>query len=115
MRDRHHAQAGIVLERAASAGAGEGVHPGGARPGALQRRPARPRARASFEALLEVDPASHYGHFALGESLRKPLGREREAWTHLRLACALALRGPRSTVRRWRDSPHPRVPASLDR
>ena len=32
------------------------------------------RARATFEALLEVDPSSHYGHFALGQSLKR-LGR----------------------------------------
>ena len=47
------------------------------------------RSRETFEALLEVDPSSHYGHFALGQSLKK-LGREREAWTHLRLAVALS-------------------------
>jgi Flp pilus assembly protein TadD len=46
------------------------------------------RSREVFEALLEVDPSSHYGHYALGQSLRK-LGRDREAVTHLRLAVAL--------------------------
>ena len=47
------------------------------------------RARETFEALLEIDPSSHYAQFALGQSLKK-LGREREAWVHLRLAVALS-------------------------
>ena len=47
------------------------------------------RAREAFEALLEVDPSSHYGHYARGPGL-KQLGREHQAWTHLRLAVALA-------------------------
>jgi Flp pilus assembly protein TadD len=88
MRDRHHAQAAIVLERAARLEPGKASileALGRARHNAGQHE----SARATFEALLEVDPASHYGHFALGESLRK-LGREREAWTHFRVACALA-------------------------
>ena len=39
--------------------------------------PARPSGRAAtFEALLEIDPSSHYGHFALGQSLKR-LGRRR--------------------------------------
>jgi Flp pilus assembly protein TadD len=46
-------------------------------------------ARATFEALLEVDPSAHYAHYALGQSL-KQLGRTREARTHLRLAVALS-------------------------
>jgi tetratricopeptide (TPR) repeat protein len=46
-------------------------------------------SRATFEALLEIDPSSHYAQFALGQSLKK-LGREREAWVHLRLAVALS-------------------------
>jgi tetratricopeptide (TPR) repeat protein len=87
LRDRHHAQAAIVLERAAR------LEPGKA---SILEALGRARfnsgqheaARETFEALVAVDPASHYGHFALGESLRK-LGREREAWTHLRVAVAL--------------------------
>jgi tetratricopeptide (TPR) repeat protein len=88
MRDRHHAQAAIVLGRAAR------LEP---RKGSILEALGRARfnagqhaaAREAFEALLEVDPTSHYGHFALGESLRK-LGRDREAWTHLRVAVALS-------------------------
>ena len=46
-------------------------------------------ARATFEALLDIDPSAPYAQFALGQSLKK-LGREREAWVHLRLAVALS-------------------------
>jgi Flp pilus assembly protein TadD len=87
MHDRHHAQAAIVLERAARLEPGKASileALGRARYNAAQHE----AARATFEELVAVDPASHYGHFALGESLRK-LGREREAWTHLRVAVAL--------------------------
>jgi tetratricopeptide (TPR) repeat protein len=87
LRDRHHAQAAIVLERAARLEPGKASileALGRARFNAGQHE----AGRETFEALIAVDPASHYGHFALGESLRK-LGREREAWTHLRVAVAL--------------------------
>jgi tetratricopeptide (TPR) repeat protein len=47
------------------------------------------RSRETFDALLEIDPSSHYAQFALGQSLKK-LGREKEAWVHLRLAVALS-------------------------
>jgi tetratricopeptide (TPR) repeat protein len=95
LRDRHHAQAAIVLERAARLEPGKAsiLEPlGRARFNAGQHE----AARETFEALVAVDPASHYGHFALGESLRK-LGLEREAWTHLRVAVALS---PSSAVYR---------------
>jgi|SRR4051794_4513131 Flp pilus assembly protein TadD len=95
MRRRHHAQAAVVLERAAR------LEPGrGSILEALGRayfNSAQPeRARETFEALLEVDPSSHYGHFALGQSLKR-LGRPDEARTHLRLAVALE---PRSALYR---------------
>lgn len=88
IRHRHHAQAAVVLERAAR------LEP---RKGSILEALGRAyfnsaqhdRARETFEALLEVDPSSHYGHYALGQSLKR-LGREREARTHLRLAVALA-------------------------
>src|SRR3954451_16965561 len=88
MRRRHHAQAAVVLERAAR------LEPGrGSILEALGREffnsPQPDRARGTFEALLDVDPSSHYGHFALGQSLKR-LGRRREAGTHLRLAVALS-------------------------
>ena len=85
---RHHAQAAIVLDRAARLEPSKGSileALGRARYNSRQYE----LAREAFEALLEVDPSSHYGHYALGQSL-KQLGREREAWTHLRLAVALA-------------------------
>jgi tetratricopeptide (TPR) repeat protein len=88
LRSRHHAQAAVVLERAAR------LEP---RKGSILEALGRAfynsgqheQARAAFESLLEVDPSSHYGHYALGQSL-KQLGRDGEAWTHLKLAVALA-------------------------
>jgi tetratricopeptide (TPR) repeat protein len=87
-RHRHHAQAVIVLGRAARLEPGRGsiLEPLGR---ACFMSGQHERARETFEALLAVDPSSHYGHFALGQSLRR-LGRNREAMTHLRLAVALA-------------------------
>ena len=81
---RHHAQAAIVLERA------DRLEPGkGSILEALGRAyynsGQAERAAVTFEALLEVDPSSHFGHFGLGQSLKR-LGRRNEAGTHLRLA-----------------------------
>jgi tetratricopeptide (TPR) repeat protein len=87
MRQRHNAQAVVVLERAARLEPGRGSileALGRAAFNAGQHE----RARQVFAALLEVDPSSHYGHYALAQSLRK-LGRGQEAVTHLRLACAM--------------------------
>lgn len=87
-RGRHHAQAAVVLARAARLEPGKGsILEALGRACYNYGQPER--ARETFEALLEVDPSSHYGHFALGQSLRR-LGRHREAWTHLRLAVALS-------------------------
>jgi tetratricopeptide (TPR) repeat protein len=85
---RHFAQAAIVLERA------DRLEP---RKGSILEALGRAyfnsgqaeSARVTFEALLDVDPSSHYGHFALGQSLKR-LGRRSEAGTHLRLAVALS-------------------------
>ena len=87
LRRRHNAQAATVLERAAA------LEPGrGSILEALGRAAfnAGNHARAYdvFEALLEADPASAYGHFALAQSMRK-LDRPKDAVVHLRLACAL--------------------------
>lgn len=88
MRGRHHAQASIVLERAARLephkgsileALGRAYYNSGQHEGAA----------ATFRALLEIDPSAHYAHYALGQSL-KQLGRLREARTHLRLAVALS-------------------------
>ena len=88
IRSRHHAQAAIVLERAARLEPGKGsiLEPlGRAYHHSGQFEP----ARETFEALLEVDPSAHWAHFALAASLRK-LDRVAEARTHLRIASALA-------------------------
>jgi tetratricopeptide (TPR) repeat protein len=85
---RHHAQAAIVLERAARLEPGKGSILEALGRAFFNSGQAE-RARQTFEALLEVDPSSHYGHFALGQSLKR-LGRRAEAGTHLRLAVALS-------------------------
>jgi Flp pilus assembly protein TadD len=85
---RHNAQAAIVLGRA------DRLEP---RRGSILEPLGRAcfmsgqldRAVEVFEALLEVDPSSHYGHYALGRALVR-LGRTDEGRTHLRLAVALA-------------------------
>ncbi len=87
IRSRHHAQAAIVLQRAAHEEPGKGsiLEPLGR---AYHHSRQYERARETFEALLEVDPSGHWAHFALAASLRK-LDRAAEARTHLRLAVAL--------------------------
>ena len=88
MRSRHEAQAALLLERAAR------LEPGR---GSIVEALARARFNAgqhelaftAFEELLTIEPASAYGHYGLGQSLKK-LGRPDEARTHLRLAVALA-------------------------
>ena len=87
IRSRHHAQAAVVLERAARAEPGKGsiLEPLGR---AYHHSGQFERARETFEALLDVDPSAHWAHFALATSLRK-LDRVAEARTHLRLAVAL--------------------------
>jgi len=84
---RHHAQAAIVLERAARAEPRKGsiLEPLGR---AYHHSGQFERARETFEQLLEVDPSAHWAHFAVAATLRK-LGRAPEARTHLRLAVAL--------------------------
>jgi Flp pilus assembly protein TadD len=88
IRSRHHAQAAVVLERAAREEPGKGsiLEPLGR---AYHHSGQYDRARETFEALLEVDPSAHWAHFALATTLRK-LGRTAEARTHLRLAVALS-------------------------
>ncbi|HEY8869261.1 MAG TPA: tetratricopeptide repeat protein [Candidatus Limnocylindrales bacterium] len=88
LRGRHHAQAAVVLERAARREPGKGsILEALGR--AYYNSGQHDRARETFEALLEVDPSGHYAHFALGQSL-KQLRHLREARTHLRLAVALS-------------------------
>lgn len=87
IRRRHHAQAAIVLERAAREEPRKGsiLEPLGR---AYHHSGQFERARETFEELLEVDPSAHWAHFALAATLRR-LDRTREARTHLRLAVAL--------------------------
>jgi Flp pilus assembly protein TadD len=93
MRQRHHAQAAVVLERAARAEPGKGsILEALGR--ACFNAGQHDRSRDVFERLLEIDPSSPFGHFGLGQSLKK-LGRTSEARTHLRLAVAL---DPRSAL-----------------
>jgi tetratricopeptide (TPR) repeat protein len=88
LRQRHFAQAAVVLERA------DRDEPGKASilealGRAYYNSGQHDRARETFEQLLEIDPSAHYAHFALGQAL-KQLGRRAEARTHLRLAVALS-------------------------
>lgn len=95
MRKRHDAQAAVLLERAAR------LEPGR---GSIVEALARARynsgqhllAREAFEELLLIDPSSHYGHYGLGQSLKR-LGHAAEARTHLRMAVALS---PQTTLYR---------------
>jgi tetratricopeptide (TPR) repeat protein len=85
---RHYAAAAIVLERA------DRLEP---RKGSILELLGRAyfmsrqwaAAAATFERLLEVDPTAHYGHYALGQTL-KHLGKLSSARLHLRLAVALS-------------------------
>lgn len=88
MRRRHHAQAAVILARAAKLEPGKGSIVealGRAYYNSGQHAP----AADAFRQLLEIDPSAAYGHYALGQSL-KHLGQRDEARTHLRLAVALA-------------------------
>ena len=89
---RHYAQAAIVLERADRLEPRKGSILEALGRAYFNSGQAEP-ARATFEALLDVEPASHYGHYALGQSLKR-LGRRSEAGTHLRLAVALSPETP---------------------
>ena len=85
---RHFAQAAIVLERAdrqepAKGSILEALDRAYFNSGQAEQ------ARATFEALLEIEPSSHYAHYAIGQSLKR-LGYSDRARTHLRLAVALS-------------------------
>ena len=88
LRARHHAQAAVILERAARMEPGKGsiVEALGR---AYYNSGQHGRAVVAFEELLEIDPSAAYGHYGLGQAL-KQVGRRGEARTHLRLAVALA-------------------------
>lgn len=88
LRRRHHAQAVVVLERAARL---EPMKGSIVEPLALACYNSGDYARAAeaFARLLEIDPAAPHAHFGLGQSLKR-LGRRDDARAHLRLAVALA-------------------------
>ena len=92
LRRRHNAQAAIVLARAAAMEPGRGSILEALGRAAFNSGD-HARALDVFEALLDVDPSSAYGHFALAQSMRK-LDRPKEAVVHLRLACALEPSSP---------------------
>ena len=85
---RHFAQAAIVLERADRQEPSKGSILEALGRAYFNSGQAE-RARATFEALLEIEPSSHYAHYAIGQSLKR-LGHADRARTHLRLAVALA-------------------------
>ena len=70
---RHFAQAAIVLERADRQEPAKGsILEALGRAYFNSNQPEE--ARRTFEALLEVEPSSHYAHYAVGQSLNR-LGR----------------------------------------
>ena len=89
---RHFAQAAIVLERADRQEPAKGSILEALGRAYFNSGQAE-RARATFEALLEIEPSSHYAHYAIGQSLKR-LGRTDRARTHLRLAVALSPHNP---------------------
>ena len=90
LASRHHAQAAIVLERASRLAPGkQSIVEALGR--AYYNSGQHQRARDAFSELLDLDPSAHYGHYALGQSLKR-LGHAEEARTHLKLAVALSPR-----------------------
>ena len=88
LKRRHHAQAAVLLERAARLEPGKGsIVEALAR--AYYNSGQHDRAAERFRELLDIDPSTAYGHFGLGQAL-KQLGKRDEARMHLRLAVALA-------------------------
>jgi Flp pilus assembly protein TadD len=92
LKRRHHAQAAVVLERAARLEPRKGsiIEALGR---AYYNSGQHQRAAEAFRELLEIDPSAAYGHFGLGQSL-KQMGQRDKARTHLRLAVALAPESP---------------------
>jgi Flp pilus assembly protein TadD len=88
LRGHHHAQAAIVLERAARLEPGKmSILEALGRAYFNSGQPER--SREAFGELLEIDPSAHYARYALGMSLKR-LGRLAEARTNLKLAVALS-------------------------
>ena len=88
LKRRHHAQAAVLLERAARLEPHKGsIVEALAR--AYYNSGQYDRAADCFRELIDIDPSAAYGHFGLGQSL-KQLGQRDNARVHLRLAVALA-------------------------
>lgn len=107
---RHYAQAATVLERADRAEPGKGsILEALGR--AYYNSGQHEQSRATFAALLEVDPSAHYGHFAVGQSLKR-LGRFEQARIHLKLAVALSPTSAlyRGALARLGPAPEPEAP-----
>ena len=92
LEGHHYAQAAIVLERANRLEPGKGSILEALGRAYFNSGQAE-RGRGAFEALLEIDPSSHYAHYAIGQCLKR-LGRLDRARTHLRLAVALSPEDP---------------------
>ncbi|MET1232211.1 MAG: tetratricopeptide repeat protein [Candidatus Limnocylindrales bacterium] len=92
---RHHAQAAVILERARRLEPGKGsiIEPLAR---AYYNGGRIPEAAEAFAQLIEIDPSAAYGHFGLGQALKR-LGRRDDARRHLRIAVALS---PGSTLYR---------------
>ena len=111
---RHYAQAATVLERADRAEPGKGsILEALGR--ACYNSGQHERSRETFAALLELDPSSPYGHFALGQSLKR-LGRREEARVHLKLAVALSPESAlyRGALARLGPAPAPAPPLAAE-
>ena len=74
IKRRHHAQAAIVLERAAREEPRQGLDPRAARAGVPPLRPVRAGPRDVRGSCSRSIPSAHWAHFALAATLRK-LGR----------------------------------------
>lgn len=85
---RHHAQAALILERARRLEPGKGsiIEPLAR---AYYNGGRIPEAAEAFAQLIDIDPSAAYGHFGLGQALKR-LGRRDDARRHLRIAVALA-------------------------
>ena len=88
LAQRHDAQAAVLLERARRLEPGKGsiVEPLAR---AYYNGGRMTEAAEAFAQLIEIDPSAAYGHFGLGQALKR-LGRRDDARRHLRIAVALA-------------------------
>ena len=88
LAQRHHAQAAVLLERARRLEPGKGsiIEPLAR---AYYNGGRMTEAAEAFGQLIEIDPSAAYGHFGLGQALKR-LGRRDDARRHLRIAVALA-------------------------